>query len=73
MTVAKTTDPIIHPLTHVLARLSRDEQLQVMHTHPLFTGKCPCCGTAIVATQPNSAELVCHACDWQDSVYQTAA
>jgi hypothetical protein len=66
-------DPIIHPLTHVLARLSRSEQLQVMQTHPLFTGKCPCCGTSISTTVQSTHQLNCHSCGWVDDVTAAAA
>jgi hypothetical protein len=66
--MATMSDPILHPLTHVLARLSRSEQLEVMQTHPLFTGKCPCCGAEVSSHKQAPNQLECHSCDWVDEL-----
>ncbi|MBW4552137.1 MAG: hypothetical protein KME35_13670 [Aphanocapsa sp. GSE-SYN-MK-11-07L] len=57
---------IIHPITQVLARLSRPEQLRVLNTHPLFTGKCPCCGTSVPLSKFPPISWDCHQCGWLD-------
>jgi hypothetical protein len=56
----------IHPMTQVLARLSRPEQLLILNTHPLFTGKCPCCGEIVPFTKLPPISWDCHRCGWLD-------
>jgi hypothetical protein len=67
------SDPILHPLTHVLAQLSRSEQLEVMQTHPLFTGKCPCCDASLPVSKQAPTQLNCDHCGWVDPVAESAA
>uniref|UniRef100_B8HWA2 Uncharacterized protein n=1 Tax=Cyanothece sp. (strain PCC 7425 / ATCC 29141) TaxID=395961 RepID=B8HWA2_CYAP4 len=71
--MAERSDRIIHPITQVLARLSRSEQLEVMQTHPLFTGKCPCCGSRVPHHSLPPARWDCHDCGWEDDALEAAS
>jgi hypothetical protein len=56
----------IHPMTQVLARLTRPEQLHVLNTHPLFTGKCPCCSANVPSSKFSPIRWDCDECGWLD-------
>ncbi len=53
-----------HPLTHFLAQLSPAEQLQVMMTHPFFTGQCPQCRHDFRGLSFSPASWDCSHCGW---------
>lgn len=42
-----------------LQRLTRQEMLSILDTHPLFTGRCPCCEIPLKLETP---EWLCHHC-----------
>ncbi len=44
--------------------LSTEERLEILDTHPLFTGKCPNCGEAIAQTPV--VHWDCPGCKWLD-------
>ena len=53
-------------LTKFLSSLSKAEQLQVMMTHPFFTGYCPQCGQEFAQITPPPEHWDCQACGWLD-------
>jgi predicted RNA-binding Zn-ribbon protein involved in translation (DUF1610 family) len=50
--------------------LSTEERLEILNTHPLFTGVCPNYGEAIAAHQEFAGEGMvhydCEGCGWMD-------
>lgn len=62
-----------HPLTEILARLNPAEQLQIVVTHPFFTGKCPQCGYQFPLVHSTSAHCHCPECQWTDNLGSTKA
>lgn len=61
-----------HSLTHFLARLSPAEQLQVIMTHPFFTGQCPKCRQDFRCPSFPPSSWDCAHCGWVDiSGHQT--
>ena len=47
-------------------RLTNDERLQILDTHPLFTGVCPECGYQFPKENPPKVHWDCPACGWVD-------
>lgn len=47
-------------------RLSKEEQLQILETHPLFTGVCPECGYRFPGHIPDLIHFDCPECGWID-------
>ena len=47
-------------------RLTTEEQLELLDTHPLFTGVCPQCGYEFPNTL-SKAPWDCPSCGWTDS------
>ena len=47
-------------------RLTREEQLQLLDTHPLFTGKCPACGSTFDRDYTARVHWDCAECGWVD-------
>ncbi len=66
--MAENLDYQSHPLTEVLSRLNPAEQLQVIVTHPFFTGKCPQCGYQFPLVHSTSAHCNCPECEWVDDL-----
>jgi hypothetical protein len=64
--MTENPDSIAHPVTHLLSRLTRAEQLQVIQTHPLFTGECPECGAKVSAAELPPIDWDCLRCGWID-------
>ncbi len=62
MTANQTRDS----LTEFLSSLSKAEQLQVMMTHPFFTGYCPQCGQEFAQITPPPEHWDCEECGWLD-------
>lgn len=46
--------------------LSRQEQLELLDTHPLFTGMCPQCGYEMNEQNRSRSEWHCDRCGWND-------
>lgn len=63
-----TEDLSLNPLTQFLAHLTKSEQLQVMMTHPFFTGCCPDCGHEFVQMEPPMQHWNCERCGWADQI-----
>lgn len=42
------------------------EQLELLDTHPLFTGRCPECERPMEETDPPRIHWDCEACGWKD-------
>jgi ribosomal protein L37AE/L43A len=61
-----TDDLNRNPLTQFLAHLSKAEQLQVMMTHPFFTGCCPNCGHDFPRSELSPQHWHCRHCGWLD-------
>jgi hypothetical protein len=47
-------------------RWTRKEQLELIDTHPLFTGKCPRCGHLFPRDSPPEVHWDCPDCNWVD-------
>lgn len=47
-------------------RRSLDEQVQLLDTHPLFTGRCPNCEMPLIQTDPPRVHWDCEYCGWPD-------
>lgn len=61
------TEELNHnPLTQFLARLTKSEQLQLMLTHPFFTGCCPNCGHEFTGIETRPLHWDCGHCGWVD-------
>jgi hypothetical protein len=45
---------------------SQDEQLHLLDTHPLFTGRCPNCEMPLLQTDPPRVHWDCRRCGWVD-------
>jgi len=61
------TEELNHnPLTQFLARLTKSEQLQLMMTHPFFTGCCPSCGHEFTTVETRPLHWDCQHCGWVD-------
>ncbi|MEP0913089.1 hypothetical protein NDI45_19440 [Leptolyngbya sp. GB1-A1] len=42
------------------------EQMELLDTHPLFTGRCPACEIPIAPVQPAQVHWDCRNCGWID-------
>lgn len=47
-----------------LQRLTQEDKMKLLNTHPLFTGRCPCCEIPLKVEKP---EWHCHQCSAQSS------
>ncbi|MBD1851020.1 hypothetical protein H6F87_13520 [Cyanobacteria bacterium FACHB-502] len=47
-------------------RRTLTEQLELLDTHPLFTGRCPNCELLIVSVHPVQVHWDCQGCGWID-------
>jgi predicted RNA-binding Zn-ribbon protein involved in translation (DUF1610 family) len=47
-------------------RWTQEEQLQLLETHPLFTGRCPECGARIERDYSARVHFDCTECGWMD-------
>ena len=45
---------------------SQGEQLELLDTHPLFTGRCPRCEMPLLQTDPPRVHWDCGRCGWMD-------
>lgn len=48
-------------------RWTRDEQLELLNTHPIFTGYCPECGYKFSRDNPPQVHWDCPNCTWKDN------
>ena len=48
-------------------RLSTEERLKILETHPLFTGCCPVCSWKFPVQSPPRMHWNCEQCGWQDN------
>jgi len=48
------------------SRLTQEEQLELLETHPLFTGRCPQCRHELKELNHPSFEWQCDHCGWSD-------
>ena len=47
-------------------RRSREQRLELLDTHPLFTGRCPACEMPLIQTDPPRVHWDCGRCGWVD-------
>jgi hypothetical protein len=47
-------------------RFTQEEQLEILDSHPLFTGVCPQCGDRFDRTVPPLVHWDCSGCGWVD-------
>ena len=47
-------------------RWTREEQLNLLDTHPIFTGYCPECGYKFSSVNPPQVHWDCPSCTWKD-------
>ena len=48
------------------SRYSQTEHLEILDTHPLFTGRCPECGYEFERENPPRVHYDCPSCGWVD-------
>lgn len=49
-----------------IQRLTNAQRLELLDTHPLFTGRCPSCEMPVHETQPPRVHWDCEHCGWVD-------
>jgi hypothetical protein len=49
-------------------RLTREEQWEILNTHPLFTGHCPGCDYQFPSHVPELVHFDCPRCGWIDDL-----
>jgi hypothetical protein len=47
-------------------RLINEQRLQLLDSHPLFTGRCPHCEMPMMQTEPRRLHWDCDYCGWKD-------
>jgi predicted RNA-binding Zn-ribbon protein involved in translation (DUF1610 family) len=47
-------------------RWTREQQLELLDTHPMFTGICPACGAEFERDYRALVHWDCHNCGWKD-------
>jgi hypothetical protein len=47
-------------------RLTLEQRLKLLDTHPLFTGRCPNCEMPLLETDPPRVHWDCEHCGWVD-------
>jgi len=47
-------------------RWTREEQLELLDSHPIFTGYCPECGYKFSSVNPPQVHWDCPSCTWKD-------
>jgi hypothetical protein len=64
------SDPLKPPFLgsnlYVLSQLNYFEQIQVLTTHPFFTGQCPQCKQKLALVERTPGHSSCSSCDWTD-------
>jgi hypothetical protein len=64
------TDPLKPPFlgsnTYMPSPLNYFEQIQVLTTHPFFTGRCPQCKQKLALVERTPGKSSCSACGWTD-------
>jgi rubrerythrin len=48
------------------SRYTPEEQLEILDTHPFFTGTCPQCGHEFETSPPPHAPWPCPRCNWME-------
>ncbi len=48
-------------------RFTPEEQLELLNTHPMFTGSCPQCGAFMNRDYTSRVDWDCDNCDWKDN------
>ena len=48
------------------SRYTPEQQLQILDSHPFFTGVCPNCGYKFDKKNPPKVHWDCPVCDWMD-------
>ena len=52
------------------SRYTPEEQLEILDTHPFFTGVCPKCGHQFDKNNPPVVHWNCPSCGWDDDCEQ---
>jgi hypothetical protein len=47
-------------------RLTNEQRLELLDSHPLFTGRCPHCEMPMRQTEPRRVHWDCEHCGWKD-------
>ncbi|AOX01277.1 hypothetical protein BJP34_19180 [Moorena producens PAL-8-15-08-1] len=67
---ATATDSIATRLGELIKnptrKLTPQQQLEILNTHPFFTGKCPECGYNYDKNNPPAVHWDCPECGWID-------
>ncbi|MDV3002567.1 MAG: hypothetical protein N5P05_004222 (plasmid) [Chroococcopsis gigantea SAG 12.99] len=50
-----------------LSRKTREEQLQILDTHPFFTGVCPQCAEVFSTSPTHGVKWQCDRCGWLEA------
>jgi hypothetical protein len=64
--------PFLGSQIYVLSQLNYFEQIQVITTHPFFTGQCPQCKQKLALVARTPGKSACPACDWTDQEDEAA-
>ena len=55
-----------HPIVTPIQRWTMVQKMELLDTHPLFTGRCPNCEIPMQETEPPRVHWDCTRCDWVD-------
>lgn len=58
--------PFVTSKIYVLSQLNYVEQIQVITTHPFFTGQCPQCKQKLALVSRTPGQSSCPTCGWTD-------
>jgi hypothetical protein len=50
----------------LVQRLTNEQRLELLDSHPLFTGRCPHCEIPMMQTEPRRVHWDCEHCGWKD-------
>ena len=51
----------------VVQRFNREQKLELLDQHPMFTGRCPECESVIARSSPAQTHWDCQYCGWKDN------
>jgi hypothetical protein len=65
--------PFLASKIYVLSQLNYVEQIQVITTHPFFTGQCPQCKQKLALVSRTPGKSSCVPCGWTDQEEEAAS
>ena len=55
-----------YPIVTPIQRWTTVQKLELLDTHPMFTGRCPNCEIPMLQTEPPRLHWDCERCGWVD-------